>query len=132
METEPKSEQTNLTNKQKRPFSIKTTFIAIFLNDARAIKTLIDRHETFTVSSTRDTLSNGPIRRSVGLSVRDRQGPKDGLFRDFQKKELYLRFFITTCAHRKRLPITSKILLRIPRVDRFPRYNPRVSTSVQS
>ena len=41
----------------------------------------------------RDTLSNGSIRMSVGLSVCDRQGPKDGSFRDFRKKRNYLRFF---------------------------------------
>ena len=119
METEPKSEQTNLLNKQKRPCLIKTAFIAIFLNDARAIKTNTDRHETFTVSSTRDTLSNGSIRMSVGLSVCDRQGPKDGVFRYFQKKTVYA-IFRTICAHRRLSLITFKILPRIPRLNRFP------------
>ena len=45
----------------------------------------------------RDTLSNGSIRMSVGLSVCDRQGPKDGVFRDFQKKNCICDFSNNLC-----------------------------------
>ena len=96
--------------------------IAILLNDALAIKIRIDRHEISTACCTRDTLSNGPIRRSVGLSVRDRRGPKDGPFFDFYKtlSAPFITNFQSTRAYRKHSPIASKTLLRIPLANRYP------------
>ena len=70
---------------QRRPiFRFLQNFVCAvyyeFSIDTCISKTFTDRLQNFIAHSSFESLSNGTIRVSVGLFIRDRQGPKVGLF----------------------------------------------------